>query len=163
MPIQVTLYSDSAYLGVNFEPIQITISDGQYVEIPVKNRRGRPSRIFAHYHRGNLHFDGNRKCQKLLGSTGYQYDRRWDKGYKYTHVNAGHNYDFTGLRLVIRNAPEANSRSGSALSQKTPSIHTKTIITNKYQSVKRNNKNSHNKKVVVHNQIKNVKNKVGAA
>jgi len=75
-PIQVTLYSDSTYLGVNFQPIQIVISDGEYVEIPVKNRRGRSSRIFAHYHHGNLHFDANRKCQKIQGSTAYKYDRR---------------------------------------------------------------------------------------
>ena len=32
-PIQVTLYSDSTYPGVNFDPIQIVISDGQYVEM----------------------------------------------------------------------------------------------------------------------------------
>ena len=46
-PIQVTLYSDSTYLGINLKPILIVISDGEYVEIPVKNRRGRSSRLFV--------------------------------------------------------------------------------------------------------------------
>ncbi|MDG5467167.1 hypothetical protein P9J64_02395 [Deltaproteobacteria bacterium IMCC39524] len=162
-PIQVTLYTDSTYSGVKFVPIQIVISNGEYVEIPVKNRRGRSSRIFAHYHHGNLHFDNNRKCQKLQGSTGYQYDRRWDKGYKYTHVNAGHDYDFTGLRLVIRNVPKADNRPGQFLTAKSPKIHNKTLNAEKYQAVKYNNKNSNNKKIAVHKQLKNVKRKVVAA
>ncbi len=160
--IQVNLYSDSTYSGVNFVPIQIVISDGEYVEIPVKNRRGRSSRFFAHYHHGNLHFDSNRKCQKLQGSRGYQYDRRWDKGYKYILVNAGHDYDFTGLRLVIRNAPKADNRPGQVLTTKSPKIHNKALITDKYQEAKYSNKKSNNKKIVVHTQLKNVKRKVVA-
>ena len=159
-PIQVTLYSDSTYLGVNFAPIQIVISDGDYVEIPVKNRRGRSSRIFAHYHRGNLHFDSNRKCQKIQGSTGYQYDKRWGKGYKYAYVSAGHDYDFTGLRLLVRNAPKLNSRPKKVSSAKAPKIHKKTIITNKYPVVKYNKKTLDKKKVVARKQLKNVPNKV---
>ena len=162
-PIQVTLYSDSTYPGVNFDPIQIVISDGQYVEIPVKNRRGRSSRFFAHYHHGNLHFDGNRKCQKIQGSTGYQYDRRWDKGYKYTYVNAGHDYDFTGLRLVIRNTPKADNRPRQVLTTKSPKIHKKTVIADKYQPVSYNRKNLNNKKNVSHKQLKTVKSKVVVA
>ena len=162
-PIQVTLYSDSTYLDINFKPILIVISDGEYVEIPVKNRRGRSSRIFAHYNHGNLHFDGNRKCQKIHGSTGYQYDRRWDKGYKYAYVNAGREYDFTGLRLVIRNAPKANSRPRQVLTPRTPTVHKKTLITEKYHSVKDNNKKSNNKKIVDYNQLKNVKRKAVVA
>ncbi len=160
--IQVNLYSDSTYSGVNFVPIQIVISDGEYVEIPVKNRRGRSTRFFAHYHHGNLHFDSNRKCQKLQGSRGYQYDRRWDKGYKYMLVNAGHDYDFTGLRLVIRNAPKADNRPGQVLTTKSPKIHNKALITDKYQEAKYSNMKSNNKKIVVHTQLKNVKRKVVA-
>lgn len=151
-PIQVTLYSET----VQFAPIQIVVSDGDYVEIPVKNRRGRSSRIFAHYHRGNLHFDSNRKCQKIKGSVGYQYDKRWDRGYKYTHVSVGHDYDFSGLRLLIRNTSKLDSRPKKILTVKTPEIHRKTANTTKYQTVKTPAK----KKVVARKQLKNTPKKV---
>jgi hypothetical protein len=162
-PIQVTLYSDSTYLGVNFNPIQIVISDGQYVEIPAKNRRGRSSRIFAHYHHGNLHFDGNRKCQKIVGSTGYQYDSRWDKGYNYVFVNGGLDYDFTGLRLVIRNIPKGSNRPSHALTTKVRKILKKTRNTDKYRSVISGNKRLKEKKVVVQKRSKSFTRKVGVA
>ncbi len=162
-PIQVTLYSDSTYLGVNFQPIQVVISDGEYVAIPVRNRRGRSSQFFAHYHQGSLHFDAKRKCQKIQGSTGYQYDRRWDKGYKYTHVNAGHDYDFTGLRLVIRNTPKTDNRPGQVLNTKSHMIHKKTLIADKYQPFSYNSKNLNDKKTVPHKQLKKVKSKVVVA
>ena len=162
-PIQVTLYSDSTYLGVNFNPIQIVISDGQYVEIPAKNRRGRSSRIFAHYHHGNLHFDGNRKCQKIVDSTGYQYDSRWDKGYKYGFVNGGHDYDFTGLQLVIRNIPKGSNRSSHALTTKTNIILKKTKNTDKYHSLISENKRPKEKKVVARKRSKSFTRKGGVA
>ena len=158
-PIQVTIYSDSTYTGFNFAPIQVVIADGEYVAIPAKNRRGRSSQIFAHYHQGNLHFDANRNCQKILGSSAYQYDRRWDKGYKYARVNAGHNYDFTGLRLVIRSTPQSNSHPKQVTSSKDLNIHRKERITDKYRVVTHNNKKSHDKKVVDHKPSKNVHNK----
>jgi hypothetical protein len=159
-PIQVTLYSDSTSTGFNFAPIHVVISDGEYVAIPVKNRRGRSSQIFAHYHQGNLHFDANRKCQKILGSSGYQYDRRWDKGYKYARVNAGHDYDFTGLRLVIRSNPQSNSRPKQVTSSKDLKVSNKTRITDRYKVVTHDNRRPDYTKIVTHKPSKNVKSKV---
>jgi hypothetical protein len=136
-PIQVTLYSDSTSTGFNFAPIHVVISDGEYVAIPVINRRGRSLRIFGHYHQGNLHFDANRKCQKVLGSSGYQYDRRWDKGYKYANVNAGHNYDFTGLRLAIRSVPQSSNSRDTKIGDYKPSknVKGKVVVTAKNPKV----------------------------
>lgn len=104
-PIELTLYADSSYLGLYFQPIHLVIADGGYVEIPVRNRRGRHTTIFAHYHQRDLHFDSSRNCQRIHGSSGFKYDKRWDKGHKYAHINAGKDYDLTGLRLQVRNAP----------------------------------------------------------
>ena len=162
-PIQVTLYSDSTYTGFSFAPIQVVISNGEYVAIPVKNRRGRSSQIFAHYHQGNLHFDTNRKCQKIHGSTGYKYDKRWDKGYKYAHVNAGHDYDFNGLRLMIRSTPQSNGRPKIVSSSKDLKIRNKARITDKYKLVTPDNKKPNKIKIVAHKPSKKVKNKAVVA
>ena len=104
-PIEVTLYAGNTYLGFNFQPIQIVIADGEYVAIPIRNKRGRQTIIYAHYHKNSLHFDADRNCRNLHGSSRYKYDKRWDKGHKYTHINAGKDYDLTGLQLRIRNVP----------------------------------------------------------
>ena len=104
-PIEVTLYAGNTYLGVNFQPIQIVITDGEYVAIPIRNKRGRQTIIYAHYHKNSLHFDSDRNCRNLNGSSRYKYDKRWDKGHKYAHINAGKDYDLTGLQLRIRNVP----------------------------------------------------------
>ncbi len=101
-PIEVTLYANNN-TGAYFRPIQLVISSGQYVEIPVKSRRGRTGKIFAHYHNGDLHFDSDRNCRVIQGSTRYSYDKRWDNGYRYTKINAGKDYDLSGLHLQIRN------------------------------------------------------------
>lgn len=103
--IEVTLYADNTYLGVYFQPIHLVIADGEYVEIPIRNRRGRHRKIYAHYHQNNLHFDADRNCRKIHGSSRYKYDQRWDKGHKYSRINLGNDYDLTGLRLEIRKAP----------------------------------------------------------
>jgi hypothetical protein len=159
-PIQVTLYSDSTYLGVNFQPIQIVVSDNEYVEIPVRNRRGRPSRIYAHYHLGALHFDANRKCQKIPGSTVYQHSNHWDKGYRYSHVSAGHDYDLTGLRLVIRNAPQVKRHTNQVKPYKKSIVHNKTKLFDKYQSVTQDKNSPEYTKVVVHKNNSKSKNNV---
>ena len=101
--IEVTLYAGNTYLGVNFQTIKIVIADGEYVEIPIRNKRGRQTKIYAHYHQKSLHFDADRNCRNLYGSSRYKYDKRWDKGHKYTRINAGKDYDLTGLQLRIRN------------------------------------------------------------
>jgi hypothetical protein len=104
-PIEVTLYAGNTYLGVSFQPIKIVIADGEYVEIPIRNKRGRQTKIYAHYHQKSLHFDADRNCRSLYGSSKYKYDKRWGKGHKYTRINAGKDYDFNGLQLRIRNVP----------------------------------------------------------
>ena len=104
-PIEVTLYAGNTYLGVSFQPIQIVIADGEYVKIPIRNKRGRKTIIYAHYHKKSLHFDADRNCRNLHGSSRYTYDKRWDKGYKYTHMSAGKDYDLTGMQIRIRNTP----------------------------------------------------------
>lgn len=73
-PIQVTLFAGAAYTGRGFQPIHLVIADGEYLEIPATNRKGRSTRIFAHYSQGNLHFDANRKCQAIHGASRYEYD-----------------------------------------------------------------------------------------
>jgi hypothetical protein len=103
--IEVTLYAGNTYLGVNFQSIQIVIADGEYVGIPIRNKRGRQTIIYAHYHQRNLHFDSDRNCRNLRGSSRYKYDKRWDKGRKYTYINAGKDYDLTGLQIRVRNLP----------------------------------------------------------
>ena len=117
-PIEVTLYADNHYRGVYFQPVQLVIYNGQYVEIPVKNRRGRTDKIFAHYHNGDLHFDSDRNCRVIQGSTRYSYDKRWDKGYKYTKINAGKNYDLSGLHLQIRNVKSGKRQAKEVIPAK---------------------------------------------
>jgi hypothetical protein len=103
-PVEITLYPNAAYKGAYFQSIHIVITDGEYVELPVKNRRGHSSRIFAHYSQKNLHFDANKSCKKIHGSSAFKYDKGWNKGSKYTHVSAGNNYNLTGISLKIRSA-----------------------------------------------------------
>lgn len=109
-PIEITLYAGNTYLGIYFQPVRLTITDGQYVEIPVRDRRGRQSRIFAHYHQNNLHFDADRNCQGIHGSSSFTYDNRWDKGHRYSNINVGKDYDLSGLQLQIRKMPSDSPR-----------------------------------------------------
>ncbi len=150
-PIEVMLYADNSYTGVYLRPVQIIISDGQFVQIPVKNRRGRTDQIFAHYHRGDLHFDSNRSCQVIQGSTRYSYDKRWDKGYKYTKINAGRDYDLSGLRLQIRNVPTGRHQSKEVSPAK---------VVNKQIAVQTNNRKRVIKQTVAKELPRNVDKKI---
>jgi hypothetical protein len=85
--------------------MHLTITDGQYVKIPIRDRRGRQSGIYAHYHQNNLHFDADRNCQGKHDSSSFSYDSRWDKGHLYSNINAGKDYDLTGIQLQIRKVP----------------------------------------------------------
>ena len=116
--IQVTLYADTAYRGGHFQPIQLVIANGQYVEIPVKNRRGRMTRIYAHYHNNDLHFDSSRSCRRIPGSTSYKYIKTWDKGHKYGHINAGKNYDLSGLHLRVRNLAKGDQYANKKVAKR---------------------------------------------
>jgi hypothetical protein len=127
-PIEITLYAGNTYLGVNFQPIQIVIADGEYVKIPIRNKRGRQTIIYAHYHEKSLHFDADRNCRNLHGSSKYKYDKRWNKGRKYTRINAGKDYDLTGLQLRIRNVPTGKRQTTKYESTKV--INQKVIILN---------------------------------
>ena len=111
--IEVTLFADNTYLGISFSPLHLTITDGQYVEIPVRDRRGRQARIYAHYHQNNLHFDSGRNCQGINGASRFSADSRWDKGQRYSNLNAGKDYDLTGLQLNIRKVPTESRRVGN--------------------------------------------------
>jgi len=92
-PIEVTLYTDNAYKGVYFQPIQIVIADGEYVEIPVLDRKGRHKTIYAHYDKKVLHFDSSKNFQNIRGSSSYSYDKSWIKGRKYKTVKIGKKYE----------------------------------------------------------------------
>ena len=104
-PIEVTFYTDKAYKGVYFRPIWLVIADGEYVEIPVIDRKGRHKIIYAHYQNKILHFDSGKNYRNIHGSSSYSYDKSWIKGRKYKTVKIGKKYDLSGLRLKIRNAP----------------------------------------------------------
>jgi len=67
--IEVTLYADNHYMSVYFQPMHLVIYDGQFVEIPVRDRRGRDTKIYAHYHQNNLHFDSDRNDHGINGSS----------------------------------------------------------------------------------------------
>ncbi|MBE0574619.1 MAG: hypothetical protein IH613_01855 [Desulfuromonadales bacterium] len=121
-PIEVTLYADNSYRGVFFKPIHFIILDGQYVEIPVRDRRGRHSKIYAHYHQNNLHFDADRYCQGIHGSSRFSYDNSWDKGHGYSNINAGKDYNLTGLRLQVRNASSTSQNINNKAAVKRPVV-----------------------------------------
>ncbi len=155
-PIEITLYASNSFQGIYFQPIHIVIADGEYVEIPVKDKRGRYTKIYAHYHKNNLHFDSDMNCRAIHGSSKYIYDSRWDKGHKYTKINIGKDYDLSWLRLKIRNLP-----AGSPYVKKGRPVKVvnKTIITHRYEGktpVKRPvvivQPSDKRKKVVVHEQ-----------
>ncbi len=155
-PIELTLYADNSYMGLYFHPIHLVIADGDYVEIPVRNRRGRHARIFAHYDQRHLHFDSSRNCERIYGSSGFKYDKRWDKGHKYAHINAGKDYDLTGLRLKVRNAPAGRRLLKMNASEK---VITKKVIVQKTpvkQHVVNDRARRTTKKVVVHKQERRV-------
>ena len=143
--IQVTLYTDKAYRGSYFQPVQLVIADGQYVEIPIKNRRGRMARIYAHYQANDLHFDSSRRCQRIPGSTSYKYLKTWDNGHKYGHVNAGNDYDLSGLHLSVRNLTtdrqHANREVVERVDFKSRHKNTK-IVNNNSKTVTYNTNNS---------------------
>lgn len=102
-PVHVTLSAGSTYAGLRFQSIQFVIADGEYREVSVVTRRGRPLRFFAHYSNKYLHFDGRQACSNRQGSSGFHYDQRWSDGYSYTNVNVGNNVVFPGVNLNIRN------------------------------------------------------------
>ncbi len=114
-PVQITIYADNSYRGFYFQPIQIVVYDGDYIEIPLKNRRGHLSRIFAHYHQDNLHFDSSKSCQRIPGSSGYRYDASWDNGRKYNQLNAGSNYDLSGLRMKVHSSQQKTRNTAKSV------------------------------------------------
>ena len=133
-PIEVTLYADNSYMGVYFQPRHLVIYDGQYVEIPVRDRRGRDTKIYAHYHQNNLHFDTDRNDHGINGSSRFDYDNRWENGYKYSNINAGKDYDLTGLQMQIRNAPTSRNNQTHKVTENKenrPSERQVTVITDK--------------------------------
>lgn len=121
--VEVTLYAENNYRGVYFQPIQLVIADGQYVEIPIRNRRGQHTRIYAHYHEGELHFDSSRSCKRIPGSRGFRYTKNWDNGHKFGHINAGKDYDLTGLRLQVRSLPTGRNKVKQFQPSNKSSVH----------------------------------------
>jgi len=77
--------------------------DGEYAEIPMRNKKGNYTRIFAHYHAGVLHFDKDRHCHGVQGASRFKQDNGWHKGRMYTRVSAGKDYDLKGLKLMVKN------------------------------------------------------------
>jgi len=104
-PIEVTVYADRIYRG-GFSTIQLVMVDGEYAEIPVRNKEGNYTRIFAHYNAGVLHFDSDRNCHGIQGASRFKQDNGWHKGQMYTRVSAGKDYYLTGLKLMVRNADQ---------------------------------------------------------
>ena len=117
-PIEVTLYADNRYMGVYFQPMHLVIYDGQYVEIPVRDRRGRDTKIYAHYHQNNLHFDSDRNDHGINGSSRFNYENRWENGYKISNINAGKDYDLSGLQMQIRNVQAVSENRGNGVPDK---------------------------------------------
>lgn len=114
--IAVTLYADHTYRGLTFAPLRLVIADGQYVAIPVRDKSGRAANIYAHYHRQVLHFDADKNCRTIHGSTSYRYDSKWGRGHKYANLHAGKDFDLTGLHLEIRTvANRTDHAAGSAV------------------------------------------------
>ncbi len=103
-PIEVTLYADDTYVGFGFSPISVVIYEGDYIEVPLRDKRGRFNRAFAHYYRGELHFDKDRNCNRLKGSAAFKYDQKWGKGRKYKNAIAGMGHDYNGINIQIRNS-----------------------------------------------------------
>ena len=105
-PIEVIVYADRSYRG-GFSTIQLVMVDGDYAEIPIRNKRGNYTRIFAHYHAGVLHFDADKNCHGIQGASRFKQDNGWHKGQMYTRVSAGKDYDLTGLQLMVRNVDQS--------------------------------------------------------
>ena len=148
--IEVMLYADRTYRGVYFQPMRLVISEGQYVEIPVRDKRGRQTRIYAHYHQQNLHFDHDRNCRALHGSARYSYDRKWDTGHRYSNLNAGKDYDLTGLHLEIRNISARQIQSetrGFEQGSRQEQVRSQQAPTTKAVSSARGQQDSHSKAV----------------
>ena len=113
-PIEIVLFADSKYRGRYPSPIQLVIYDGQYIEIPLYHKHGKPKRIYAHYSHGVLHFVKNRNGKGIPGSSRYNYDSRWDKGRVYGEIKVGKDFELTGFKLKVRtvsNQSRANLRS----------------------------------------------------
>jgi hypothetical protein len=151
-PIEVTLYASNSYRGVYFKPVHLVISDGQYVKVPIKNRRGQQTVIYAHYHQKSLHFDSDRNCRNLHGSAKYKYDKKWDKGHKYTYINAGKNYDLTGWQIKVRNVPPGKLKAKKVLPTKKVIAHSDNGKHQTKQQLGNVQPNRNNKKIVVHKQ-----------
>jgi hypothetical protein len=153
-PIEVTLYADNSYRGVYFSPIRLVIADNQYVEIPARDRRGRNTRIFAHYHRKNLHFDADRNCNGIHGASQYKYDKKWKKGHKYSSINAGRDYDLSGLHLQIRNTADSPRQQQVNTLKSTKAVKKKLDV-NKKTVVRVNNEKSSSRQQVRNNTPRN--------
>lgn len=113
-PIEIVLFADSKYRGRYPSPVQLVIYDGQYIEIPLYHKHGKPKRIYAHYAHGVLHFVKNRHGKGIPESSRYSYDSRWDKGRVYGQIKVGKDFELTGLKLKVRtvsNQSRANLRS----------------------------------------------------
>ena len=48
------------------------IYDGDFVEVPVRDKHGHNKKLYAHYHRGDLHFDSSRQCASIPGSSRFR-------------------------------------------------------------------------------------------
>jgi len=114
--IEVTLFSDRTYVGAYFAPVSLVIYDGDFVEVPVRDKHGHNKKLYAHYHRGDLHFDSSRQCASIPGSSRFRYDARWDGGYSYNHISAGNDYDLSGYSLTVRKH-DGLARAGSGVKQ----------------------------------------------
>lgn len=111
--IAITLYADRSWRGLTFSPLRLVLTDGQYAAIPVRDKKGRPATIYAHYHRQSLHFDADRNCRTIHGAPVYRYDSRWDHGHTYSRLHVGNDFDLNGLRLEIRSLSAGPGRAGS--------------------------------------------------
>jgi hypothetical protein len=105
-PIEVTVYADRLYRG-GFSTIQLVMVDGEYAGIPMRNKKGNYTRIFAHYYAGVLHFDSDRNCHGIQGASRFNHDNGWHKGQMYTRVSAGKDYNLTGLKIMVRNVDQS--------------------------------------------------------
>lgn len=125
--IEVTLFADHTYLDLNFQPLHLVIHDGDYVQVPLRNKKGKLKYVYAHYHMGDLHFDSSRRCTNISGTSRFKYDKRWDRGHRYEHISAGNDYDLRGYKLNVRKQvakPNLNTKHKSRHVANTPQNHT---------------------------------------
>lgn len=115
--IEVALFADHTYLGLNFQPVHLVIHDGDYVRVPLRNKRGHLKVIYAHYHKGDLHFDASKSCRNIAGTSRFRYDKGWEEGRRYDYISAGPDYDLRGYRLSVRKHNAGKSVGGNNISR----------------------------------------------